>query len=68
MTLNYDELKAYCEEQRRLAIESGKPIFSAVQQKRDIIMEYVNIQESIDYLSKIQWHLEFIPREQNEND
>jgi hypothetical protein len=55
MTDMYNDLKAKYEAQRKLAVQTGKSIWTATQQRNDVIVEPINIQESLDFLEKMKF-------------
>lgn len=58
--MNLQETQIYCEEQRKLAMQLGIPIFTAVQPKREVVVEMCNLHESLDFVEKMKFSPEIM--------
>ena len=53
--MDLKDTQVYCEENRKLAIKLGIPIFTAVQPKREVVVEMCNVHESLEFLEKMHF-------------
>ena len=53
--MNLQETQIYCEEQRKLSMQLGIPIYTAVQTKREVAVEMCNVQESLEFLENMHF-------------
>jgi hypothetical protein len=58
--MNLQETQIYCEEQRKLAMQLGIPIYTAVQPKREVAVEMCNLRESLEFVEKMKFATEIV--------